>query len=409
MRRTSLKGSGASEPAPNNMIQGAALRQCRPLFINATLVTDMEKHSMSILTYKTPVTFEYVKEGIEHALATQGKVPGGGFVPYWVTHPGDGKTQLHQQVCDEPSATSKSGKRGLLVSLILSRVPSVDVAAIPVPDLETGKIRYFHTGRLIGNVPNAEDYDFVLVFLDELPNAPEDVQVAFQSVIEDRESNGVKVADNVIFAAAGNPSEDNCGAGKLVKSLLDRLCPIYGEVSLDGWCAWAEDNGVLDTVIQFNRWKEGTALQCFDPDCDVAQSSPRAWVKFSDALKNNPSPVFRKSIGEGYLGAIKYNEFATFEKLSDVVSIVDILSNPEGCTIPLDSGAEFAVTANIISYVRNSKDKLEESAVDSIIVYLDRLSESLAAFGFAFCHRANPLFSCSEKIGWFKGKHATDI
>ena len=409
MRRTSLKGSEVSEPAPNNMIQGAALRQCRPLFINATLVTDMEKHSMSILTYKTPINFENVSEALELALATQGKVPGGGFIPFWITHPGDGKTQLHQQFCDQPSATSKSGKRGLLVSLILSRVPSVDIAAIPVPDLETGKIRYFHTGRFVGDVPNAEDYDFVLVFIDELPNSPDDVQVAFQSVAEDRESNGVKVADNVIFAAAGNPSEDNCGAGTLVQSLLDRLCPIYGEVDLDGWCEWAEANGVLDTVVQFNRWKEGTALQSFDPDAEGAQASPRGWVKFSDALKCNPSPAFRKAIGEGYLGAIKYNEFAAFEKLSDVVSIVDVLSNPEGCPVPLQSGADFAVAANLISYVRNSKDKLEESAVDSIIVYLDRLPESLAAFGFAFCHRANPLFACSEKIGWFKGKHATDI
>ena len=364
---------------------------------------------MSILTYKTPINFENVSEALELALATQGKVPGGGFIPFWITHPGDGKTQLHQQFCDQPSATSKSGKRGLLVSLILSRVPSVDIAAIPVPDLETGQIRYFHTGRFVGDVPNAEDYDFVLVFIDELPNSPDDVQVAFQSVAEDRESNGVKVADNVIFAAAGNPSEDNCGAGTLVQSLLDRLCPIYGEVDLDGWCEWAEANGVLDTVVQFNRWKEGTALQCFDPDAEGAQSSPRSWVKFSDALKCNPSPTFRKAIGEGYLGAIKYNEFAAFEKLSDVVSIVDILSNPEGCPVPLQSGADFAVAANIISYVRKSGDKLEESAVDSIIVYLDRLPESLAAFGFAFCHRANPLFSCSEKIGWFKGKHATDI
>ena len=130
-------------------------------------------------------------------------------------------------------------------------------------------------------------------------------------------------------------------------------------------------------------------MQSFDPDAEGSQASPRGWVKFSDALKCNPSPVFRKAIGEGYLGAIKYNEFAAFEKLSDVVSIVDVLSNPEGCPVPLQSGADFAVAANLI--------------------YLDRLPESLAAFGFAFCHRANPLFSCSEKIGWFKGKHATDI
>ena len=350
-----------------------------------------------------------VFELLDLAAETQGRVTGGGVLPFLVSDPGLGKSQIVQQWCDQPSETSKSGKRALLVKVILSRTPAADVSSIPVPDVKSGKIIWYDTGKFIGNVEGAEDYDYVVVFYDELPNAPTDVQVAIQDLIESREANGTFVAPNVVFCAAGNPPESGCGANQLVQALSSRLCHVRCEFSLESWTAYASDVGINPWIIAYHTFKKGESMTNFDPSAEGPQADPRSWEKLSQAIECNPSPYIRQVVGEGIVGLYEYTAFVAFERMTDVVHVEEIIANPSACHIPYDAGTQFAVAANITTYIGGRKAELTIEESNAIIEYLDRVSEVNEVVS-NLCVRnsadRNPQFTQCEQYSRYNANHA---
>lgn len=66
----------------------------------------------------------------------------------------------------------------------------------------------------------------VILFFDEFTNGEDDVQAAILKLIDERESNGMKITDDTLIAMAFNPPSIAPNARSLSKATRDRICVI---------------------------------------------------------------------------------------------------------------------------------------------------------------------------------------
>ena len=322
-------------------------------------------------------------------------VRGAGSPLLFIASPGTTKTAQINAYCESINHYAET--------IILGRIPSVDVGGVYAPNFDTGELQHMITHRLLGDIPGAKGkkYDGICIFMDEVGNTTDDQQTAIQSLVEDRCLEGHKIPDNVWFAFATNPDDSNCGSHKLVRSFLDRVIPI--EVTDDDvkesifpqWLEWAENGGdVHPHVIAFNRWKEGTAFHEFDPNSkEMAQPSPRSWTKLSHVLKTDPGKRSLPLLGKGCIGTGRWNEFQGFLRVAaEMPSVNDILAEPNSAYVPKEPDANYAIVCNIAEGLRR-RESLDRKMVESIITYLRRLSETFGVFGFKMATKAHPDFS----------------
>ncbi len=129
-----------------------------------------------------------------------------------------------------------------------------------------------------------------VVFFDELGRAAFDVrQAALQMVLEGKiqehslgELDGLKS----LVVVADNPADDY-DSEAFDGALEDRFMTFDVDTAVEGWLKYARSIGVLPVISDYVA--EYPEKLHFSPE-DTAEkgSSPRAWVKLSDVLKNTP-------------------------------------------------------------------------------------------------------------------------
>jgi len=361
-------------------------------------------------------------------------IPGAGSPLLIESVPGLGKTARVGAYCDAVNH--------LLVTVILGRLPNVDIGGMKVPNFDTGELVTMISHRLLGDIPGAENYDGVCIFLDEIGATLEDQQTAIQSFIEDRELEGHQLPDNVWFVCATNPADANCGSNELVRSLLDRVvikritdAEIEEDIFPD-WLTWAEGGsttvdagkvtwsvepslwpaGIHPFIPAFLRWSksdgEGGRFHSYDPDsADRAQPSARAWTKLSTYLYQHLTPSTLRVLGEGLVGRAVYTEFAGFIRLGgDLPTVDEIFDNPSTAKVPSGEVAisgTFAVISNVCGELRSRRGKrLPTEVVDAVITYLRRLDAAYAVYGFRQATRSHDDFArASSEFSQFLKDH----
>jgi len=174
-----------------------------------------------------------------------------------------------------------------------------------------------------------KDGKHCIVFLDELGRSSVDIrQASLQMVLEGKiqehslgELNDLKS----LIVVADNPSDDYDSA-EFDAALEDRFITLEVESSLDSWLKYARGKGILSVITDY--LSEYTDKLVFKPeDTSEKGSSPRAWEKLSDILKNTPKNsglVFQlivSKVGKTVGG----NFYQYFKNYVDVIKVDDIL------------------------------------------------------------------------------------
>lgn len=287
-----------------------------------------------------------------------------------------------------------------LDTIILSRIPSVDIGGVYAPDFEKGELKHMITTRLVGgNVPDG--YDGVVIFFDELGSAAEDQQVAVQDIIESGVLEGNKIGKNTIFVAASNRVEDNCGVHEMVQSLRDRLLFIELTVDTQEWIEWSVLNEVdprITAYIMFNN----EALHKFNPSSEeYSHPNPRSWTKTSAMIKKDLDGKMLQTIATAKVGEAYGREFAGFCKLDGTLpTLNEIYADPENAIVPIDSAQScYAVVSRLawdfgkMNKAKEKKEQLNKRKAEAAIIYLKRFNDVYAVFGFQLCSKANRDFS----------------
>jgi len=291
--------------------------------------------------------------------------------------PGGGKTTICRDVAKEMN-----------VGYVEVHMPTmlVEDFGIPMPQPD-GTVKYTipHWVPVIGS----DHPDVGFVVLDDFSQASGDIQKVVRNMCQGRNLHEHKLKD-WMFVMTGNRQKDRAGAVRRLSHVSNAITVIELETDLNDCTKWMVDNGVHPSVISFVNFKPNL-LHDFDPQRE-GNSSPRAWVEgVSNVLNTCTLPteveyeVFKGAVGEGCAG-----EFVAFREVEREMPNVDsIIKSPMTAKIPEKPSVLYAV-AGALAY------KVEESNIENVIKYLDRLPNEFNMLCISLACRKTPEL-CSTK------------
>jgi hypothetical protein len=290
-----------------------------------------------------------------------------------VGKPGIGKTDIVNQAGIETDAIIIPDYPGL--------ADPTDYKGLPMPDAD-GKSAHFRPFGNMLRLINAGEKRMVL-FEDELGQAPESVQKALMSVNLTKKVNGQKFGQNVSIIAATNRREDKAGVTGLLETVKSRFdIIVHLEPDLDDWVKWALDNGQPIEHIAFNRYRsEHILMTTWKPTPDMVNSpSPRTIAKVGNWMLTKPPAELEYIIYAGCAGQAYAAEEMGFLKIfRELPSIDRILLNPDKEEIPEKPDVLYATCAaltgkaspqtltNIMKYANRMRPQFSVMLVKDII------------------------------------------
>lgn len=299
------------------------------------------------------------------------KVLAAGLVPFIQSSPGMGKSAIMAAIARE--------FRLKMIDHRLSTSEPTDMTGLPRFDKEG--YAYFSPFRelfpLEGDVV-PEGFEGWLLFLDEFNSAKKDTQAASYKVILDRMIGQKKLHENVVIAAAGNLSTDRAIVNALSTAMQSRIVHIEMIIDFDEW---------LEDVAIPQRWDPRiiaflsqfpSKLMDFDPKHhDKTFCCPRTWEFMNKLLANEP--VMLDEDAAMYAGTITSGvatEFMTYSKIFEkLVSVNEILKDPEKCRLPDDTAAKWATISVMM-------ERMDEKNFEALATYASRFDLSFRVLFF---------------------------
>ena len=271
---------------------------------------------------------------------------GGIHLPVFLhSSPGVGKSAIIRQIATE-----------LRLPLIDLRLASMEASVLcGVP--------YVHEGQLLMSIPSwfpRDPNSIGIIFLDELPNAPFDVQqAAYRLVLDCELQPGVKLPVGWIVIAAGNLKTDRTGVKGILPALGNRFAThLHIEPNLQDFMSYGYENGIDSRIIGFLDFKR-EFLHKFNEN-DMAFPTPRSWEAASELLKieltvndhvDEMMSVLSGCVGEGV--AIEFIAFLKF--FNDLPSFEKIMNGGEEWEVPKTNlGLLAAATSTLIAALREN-------------------------------------------------------
>ena len=190
--------------------------------------------------------------------------------------PGIGKSELVQSVADELGNSA-------LIDLRLALMEPTDLRGFPFRNPETNTMEWAPPADL-PTQQFADQYDNVVLFLDELNSAPPSVQSAAYQLILNRKVGQYQLPDNVILIAAGNRETDRGVTYRMPAPLANRFRHVNMAVDFGDWQTWALRNNVNPDVVGYLTYAKQDLFD-FDPKTSSqAFATPRSWTYVSEML-----------------------------------------------------------------------------------------------------------------------------
>lgn len=298
--------------------------------------------------------------------------------------PGVGKSSVVRQLAQE-------GGIGL-IDLRLSQMSPVDLRGAPVPDHASGRTRWYPPSEL----PDIRrDGEKGILFLDELPNAPRDVQVGALQLVLDRRLGEYGLPAGWRVVAAGNRVVDRAGSYQIVSSLANRMVHIpvacglppmelTGDgvsVDVNAWKVWAYSSGLREEVIAFLSFRSDLLWRATG---QVAYATPRTWEYVSRLLDAGGGKAAPLAV-RGCVGDAPGKEFLAFlevrERMPDPDAI--IAGKEERAPGRGEPDVAWAVcvalAVRMLRQKKKGRDKLV-SACRAVMRYLERLDADFQVF-----------------------------
>lgn len=226
----------------------------------------------------------------------------------------------------------------------------VDLRGLPTIDPATGRARW-----AIPEFLPTEGSG--ILFLDEVPAAPQLTQNALLQLTLDRKLGEYTLPDGWVIVAAGNRVEDRAGAFRTSTAINNRFLHLDLEVHAEDWQDWALSSGIAPEVRSFLN-SQPQKLHQFDPAQNQrAFPTPRSWEFVSRILPACTDTNFHDLVS-GCIGAGVAAEFVAFAKVYRSLPDVDgILSAPATAKVPTEPDVLYAITGAITEKVRADNKK----------------------------------------------------
>jgi hypothetical protein len=207
------------------------------------------------------------------------------------------------------------------------------------------------------------------IFVDELPSAPQGVQLVFQKIMQERQVDMRKLHPNVRVVAAGNRKEDFAMVSDMPAPLRSKILWLNCEPHLGarypdeekGWIQWAQENDLSSEVISFLRFR--TNLFCeTDPDkYKQGSPNPRTWHRTSRIMQGDAPDNMKLEFIHGCVGEGPGSEFWQYRKVyPQLPTMKDIEKDPLGASYQSDDPSfQYAVIGYMVDNIKENKKLID--------------------------------------------------
>jgi hypothetical protein len=277
---------------------------------------------------------------------------------------GVGKSASIQQVADELDVP--------LIDLRLSQLEPVDLRGIPQVD----KNGYTVFGRSV-LLPSAELHgDRGILLVDEVTAADLSMRAAAFQLFHDRRIGDHCIPDGWLIVGASNREEDRSIVNRLEAPLANRFTHLTYDLDLAEWTSWAAQAGINPLITGFVNFR-ASYLHKFNSDraAEPAWPSPRSWHAASDWIDLELDADAELEVILGCVGVEAGTEFEGYKRVvNDLPLMGDIESNPQGCALPNDPAAKYAL-ASVLAY------HIDKNNAEALCTYLTRMEPEFTLIG----------------------------
>ena len=298
-----------------------------------------------------------IRQNVDRCLAA-------GLVPFITSAPGAGKSSLVH-------AIAKAYKLQL-IDIRLSMADPTDMSGLPVFDHVTGRARFMPFDMFpVAGTPLPDGMDGWLILLDELPSASRAVMAASYKLILDRCIGMNPLHENVCLVAAGNRMQDKAIVNPMGTAMQSRLVHLEMGVNFEDWLRdVALPQNYDSRIIGFLSMYEHHLMD-FNPNHqDKTYSCPRTWEFVNRLVKVDgvelPITVEDAPLLAGTITSGVATDFIQYVTLAgELVSLADVLSDPDTAKIPTEVSAQWATVTRLIGAA-------DDGNLTPIMKYLER-------------------------------------
>jgi|TARA_B110000259_G_scaffold115476_1_gene131533 hypothetical protein len=310
---------------------------------------------MDTTAFRT-VTPNTAKKSIRHAMKKKRPI-------FLWGPPGIGKSDIVGQITDELSNSH-------LIDIRLSLWEPTDIKGIPYFDSNTGTMVWAPPAEL----PSAEfaaQYDWVVLFLDEMNSAAPSVQAAAYQLILNRRIGQYKLPDNVLIIAAGNREADKGVTYRMPAPLANRFVHLELTVSFDDWFQWAVVNRQHTDVIGYLTFAKKD-LYDFDPKSPSRSfATPRSWSFVSELIEDDIDDATTTDLVSGAVGEGLAVKFMAHRKVaSSMPNPTDILAGKVKEMASKEISAMYSLTVSLCYELKEACDKNDKKFDDKVNNFL---------------------------------------
>lgn len=210
--------------------------------------------------------------------------------------------------------------------------------------------------------PDSNYQGAVLLFIDEIVNAPKATQNALLQLLLNKKIGTYQLPPNTIIIAAGNRAQDRAAVHEMPSTVRSRFAHYTVEANVDDWVKWAMMNNVHDSITSFIRMRP--SLLHNTDGTDYAFPTPRTWAMLNRKLPYMTDDFYgcASLIGDGPAG--EYLSYRAIYK--DMPDIDQIIEKPGTTTVPTDTSILFAVSGALAA-------KADATNFDSIMRFVRRM------------------------------------
>jgi|TARA_R110000796_G_scaffold6688_2_gene23528 hypothetical protein len=291
--------------------------------------------------------------------------------------PGIGKSDIIGQI------TNELGKAHL-IDIRLSLWDPTDIKGMPYYSEQDNTMKWAPPAEL-PTEEFAAQFDFVVVFLDEMNSAAPAVQAAAYQLILNRRVGQYKLPDNVLLVAAGNRDADKGVTYKMPAPLANRFVHLELRVDFDDWFQWAVNNDIHRDVVGYLTFSKKD-LYDFDPRSPSrAFATPRSWSFVSELLEDDDdettTDLISGSVGEGL--AVKF--MAHRKVASSMPNPTDILAGKVKELNTKEISAMYSLTVSLCYELKEASDKgdkkFDEKVSNFLRFAMDNFETELVVMG----------------------------
>lgn len=271
--------------------------------------------------------------------------------------PGLGKSQIVYQYADSIGAK--------LFELRANLFDPVDVrGGLKVVEQADGSYRTKY--GVPEDYPDANYIGPVVLFIDELPNAPKATQNALLQLILDKKLGTYHLPPQTVIVAAGNRAADRASVSEMPTPVKNRFAHYEVTANIDDWVQWALKSGVNSTLIGYLRYRP-QYLHAMDTK-ENAFPTPRSWDMLNRKLSHMSADKEAQVVGAAaVIGDAQAADFIAYRDVeSQMPDIDDIIKRPTQAAIPTETSVIWAVCGALAS-------RADANTFDAIIKYAQRM------------------------------------